>query len=72
MTSHAEEIKRTVNSAVEQGDVARALDGHSDLWEKDPGLATAAYVVSSYDRIRDRINLPSSRIALMACDWLPP
>jgi FkbH-like protein len=69
---HQEILRQEIESYLEQHDWARAHSSLARLWQLERKAATAAYVLSCYERLRGQGLLVSSRVAFLRSMTIEP
>ncbi|MAE66237.1 MAG: hypothetical protein CMJ18_18355 [Phycisphaeraceae bacterium] len=61
----ADETSRVrIDRLIAEGDEAGAAAGLRGLWREEPGPAAAGFVLSRFEKLRERLDLPVMRVAL--------
>jgi FkbH-like protein len=66
------ELREDIDRAIDAGDHAAARSLLAMLWRDVPGPATAGFVTSRFERIRDRIALTPCRVAILRSFTVEP
>jgi predicted enzyme involved in methoxymalonyl-ACP biosynthesis len=64
--------RKEIDSLIEAGDATRAARLLSILWERDGGSALAGFVVSRYEKLRNRLRLVPYRLAVLRSFTVEP
>jgi FkbH-like protein len=65
-------LRREVDQLISEHAVRAAADRLARLWRMDPGPATAAFVVSRYERLSESIRLVQHRLAILRSFTVEP
>jgi FkbH-like protein len=72
MRNDSTELRRQVEQAVASGDWGRARIGLAALWRERPGPATASFLVSRFERLREHLPLTPCRLAVLRSFTVEP
>ena len=66
------EIRKEIEHAIARGDAVRAEKMLRSAWAREPGGASAGFVASRFDRIRERLALLPYRLAILRSFTVEP
>lgn len=72
MVSGDKDPREQIDASLELGQWEKASAMLADLWRRQPGMSTAGYVVSSYERMRSRLPITPYRLALLRSFTVEP
>jgi FkbH-like protein len=65
-------LRHQVEQWIEAGEASRVLSGLTMLWHDSPNLATAAFVQSRFQAVREELGLPVLRVAILRSFTVEP
>lgn len=65
-------LRTEIDQFITAGEAAKASTLLTELWQQNPGPAQAAFVVSRFEQLRPKLNLISSRIAILRSFTVEP
>jgi FkbH-like protein len=72
MADHNLELRRQIDELIAQGSAQSAALRLNELWRNECGPATAAFVVSRYEKLRESLPHPQFRVAILRSFTIEP
>lgn len=66
------DLRIEVDNCIADGDIGKASCCLTELWKKEPGAASAAFLVSRWERLRGKVSMVAQRVAFLRSFTLEP